>query len=150
MNCDIITYITRCYSAIGNSDRQPHVVVFQHCLLASAYADEAKKFIVSYLVGVELVSNIYIIPIVAVVAVFDQRFDFMRSQMPPWLLCPGELLVAEIPLVLSSWNIFLGNKTVADIVARKKLYVVHFSSPAITVWSFTYHICKPELAYNYA
>ena len=125
MNSDVIANIARDDSAVGNPHRKPQVMVFQRSLFAPAYTNETEKLIVSYLPGVKLVRDRYVVPVLAVVAVLYQQFNLMGSKMPPRLFGPAKLLVAKVILIPALGKILRADKPAADAVRRKNFYAIH-------------------------
>jgi hypothetical protein len=125
MNSDVIANITRDNPAVGNPNRKLQVMVFQRSLFASAYTNETEKLIVSYLPGVKLVRDRYVIPVLAVVAVLYQQLNLMGSEMPPRLSGLAKLLVAKVILILALGKILRADEPAADAVRRKNFYAIH-------------------------
>ncbi len=101
-------------------------MVLQHRLFASAYSDESEKLIVFYQAAVELFRHPDIVPVLAVVAVFDQRLDLMSTQSPVSLCTLTELFVSQVPFIFSFRKKFWTDKTFTDVLCRSDFYVIHF------------------------
>ena len=90
---------------------------------------QAEKITVLDLPGVKFIRHQQLVPVVGVVAVFDQHLQVLRAKLTPRRGRMGDLAVAEVIFVLTGREILGGDKVLANAAGRHDSDIFHLVPP---------------------
>jgi hypothetical protein len=129
MDRDVVPDIAGNDLAVGDADRHAKIVVFKYDPPEASDTDKTEELAVLHLTGVELVRHEYAVPVIRSIVVLDELSYFVRLQVAPPVLGPGDLLVANVVFVFAFWKELWRDESPVNTLPGQHFDCIHFPAP---------------------